>query len=183
LTKPDQKTDQQLGHLGSSVQIAQAVPTMVSLVTSELRSADLIEIEAFFGSLDQIDQKLTKIVLASGPTAWAALVNSEPALIFGVFVCPDTPHLGVAWGFGTDQAWRTIPQVSRFIRRLVVPAFLAAGVRRVEVRVLADNKSSVSWLRKSMGATLEAELADHGVAGQTFLQFAWTKKQFLPKAI
>lgn len=118
------------------------------------------------------------MVSVSGQLAWAALINSEPVLIFGVFV-GQPAHLGTAWGFGTDKAWRAIPEVSRFIRLGVIPELIDHGMRRVEVRVLASNRSSVAWLSKHMGARFETELADYGANGETFLQLAWTRRQFI----
>lgn len=151
----------------------------VSYIAANLRDQDVDEFVANFGQRDQMADMLTNVSVASGPNAFVACVDDTPALAFGVLVLADLPHIGHAYGFGTDKAWRTIPTVSHFIRTGLIPQLLDAGVNRVEVRVKADIKSSVHWLANHMGAQFETDLPEAGFRGETFKQFSWTRKQFL----
>ena len=150
----------------------------VTYIAANLRDRDVVEIRSVRGHVTDIAVGMTDIAVASGPYGFVACLDNQPVLAFGVLVDANVPHLGAAWGYGTDKAWRSIPTVGRFIREHMVPALLKNEVRRVEVRVLADNKSNVSWLADHMGAKLEATLSDYGRNGETFHQFSWTQGMF-----
>lgn len=151
-------------------------PTLahVSYVAANLRLTDQYEFEATLRT-GLVPETLVNLVADSIPLSYVALDDGQPVFVYGVLVRPLQPHYGVAWGFGTDRARRAIPAVGRHIQTGLIPTLLAAGLTRVEVRVVQDAKSSARWLTKYMGAQFEANLADLGTNGETFMQYAWTR--------
>jgi hypothetical protein len=146
----------------------------ISYIAANLRDRDAIELRALFGPRVDVTTRLADIAVMPG-IADVVWWRDQPIFVFGVLLPPATPQLGYAWGFGTDQAWRAIPAAGREVKSLSL-RLIADGVRRVEVRVLAENRSSVHWLTNHLGAEFETELHQFGANGETFLQFAWTIK-------
>jgi hypothetical protein len=83
--------------------------------------------------------------------AWAskykyvALEEAVPVMAFGARrMVRDT---ALVWGFKTDRGWGAIREVTKFIRRTMIPALHKAGVRRAVCGVHPDNVVSQRWLR------------------------------------
>jgi hypothetical protein len=126
--------------------------------------------------------RVARLGLYSGPS-YAAFYRGQPVFVFGTALpSSDTPHLAVAWGLGTREAHRAIPAIGRFIRNELAPALIRGGIRRVEVRVLANSQASIKWLTDFMGARYEGRLPEFGFNGEPFFQFAWTRSNNVPNA-
>jgi hypothetical protein len=158
----------------SDTYITEASRSAATFIAANLRDEDRQEFQAVFAEREP-GPILTAIVAASEPFAFTAFLRGQPAFMFGVLAAPITPHLGVAWGFGTDGAPKIIPMVGRFVRKAMIPQLLQNGLHRVEVRVIASAESSVGWLTARMGAKFETDLPDCGVNQEHFKQFAWTR--------
>ncbi len=100
---------------------------------------------------------------------WLALLDGQPACVFGV--SPISTAVWAGFAFGTRHLPRTIPKVSEHILGLE-QRLIAAGVRRVEVRTISTHDISHRWLRK-LGCWFEAEMPNYGSNGETFELWCW----------
>lgn len=159
------------------VEIKPASNSATTYIAANLREPDVTEFRATFGQLDY-----SAVMLAatdrSWPFAYTAWVAEQPVFLFGVLSTPEHPHIGVAWGMGTNKAKRAIPGVTRFITQQMIPMLRDRGIRRVEVRAIKSNDFATRWIAEALGAEFEGELPEFGFQGETFLQFAWTKRKF-----
>jgi hypothetical protein len=160
------------------VEISPVTLSGVTYVSANLRASDVAEFNAIFPLNADAPSLMLATAAKSEPAAYQATIDGQPALVFGVMSDWIMPHYGVAWGWGTDAAWRCIPETGRFIKETVIPQLLEAGIRRVEVRVIASSASSQHWLAHHMGAKFEAEF-QFGFSGDLFRQYSWTASDFL----
>lgn len=114
------------------------------------------------------------------PYSWVFWHNGEPIFAYGVLTNPTVPHLGQVWGCGTSAAWKAIPTVAEHFKTQTLPDLFKPGspVNRVEVRVLAANKTSTAWIAKHLAGRFETVLKDFGTKQETFLQYAWLRSDF-----
>lgn len=151
-----------------TVAIAELSPSAVAHITSNLRESDAREFAALF--------TCSPVDVFAQLSGFSVRLDGEPIFMFGVARSSAQPHLGVAWGVGTDKAWRAIPVAGRFVREVLIPDLMANGLTRVEVRALATNTAAIVWLVKHMGARFEANLPGLGINGETFAQLSWTRE-------
>ncbi len=106
----------------------------------------------------------------------ARLRDGTPAAAFG-FAPTHNPALWAAWGFGTKNAWRTVPEITAYAWVKLFPYFMNKYLpRRLEARSLATHTKSHIWLT-STGFEEICNLPDFGRDGETFKLFAITRKQ------
>lgn len=111
--------------------------------------------------------------IAVAGEAWVALADGQPAEACGLARSEISPHLGIAWAFGTDRRRRAIPALTRHIRERVY-YWLRDGVRRVEARAIADHYTAHRWL---IGLGAQAlPLPAWGRNGEDFTLFWWTRE-------
>lgn len=123
---------------------------------------------------DSVLDALLMITAANPYTTWVALLNGKPALLYGVAVPPTLPHLGQAWGIGTDKARRVAVAVGRHLKGKIIPSLREQGLKRVEVRVSGQNPRSLDWLMTMAGAEYETKLPGWSRDGTIFHQLSWT---------
>jgi hypothetical protein len=111
-----------------------------------------------------------------GGWAWTASLDGNPACAFGFQ--PFTSPVWIGWAFGTRRMIRTIPAITRHCL-LQEPRLLDLGVKRVEVRTLADHDISHQWLTR-LGCRFAADLPDHGRNRELFQLWAWSLTHGLP---
>lgn len=75
---------------------------------------------------------------------------------------------------GTDRLDEVIRPLTRHFLRVLKPALLKSGLRRMECRALEGHVSARRWL-KWLGAVEECEIPDGGKNGETYFQYAWRK--------
>lgn len=156
------------------VDISDSSDDALSYIADHIRDQDRVEIEALRGPGVDCRSLIHWCAQQTAPHPLVYSYRGVPAFACGVVRPEDMPHLGHAWGFGTDKAWRVIPEAGFAIRNSLKPWLIANGVRRVQVTVLASNKSSMTWLSKYMGARHECALPQFGRRGEPFAQLAWT---------
>lgn len=152
-----------------SVQIVAATLRDLSYVASNMRPEDRAECDAQFD--EWIPEGLASVSLRDH--AYIAEVNGNPEAAFGAGVFG---HRGqwVAWSWMTPRGWRAVPQITEFVRSVMVPAVYAAGGQRVEARALEANASARRWLKR-MGATERCSLPCYGKNGETFILYDWIR--------
>jgi hypothetical protein len=105
---------------------------------------------------------------------------SRAILFVGIWPTNETRALGSAALFATDEFPLLAGMFVRHMRRFVVPAQLANGVRRVECRTLARYTRSHRLLR-ALGAVEETApegSPDYGPNGEAFKLFAWRRRDW-----
>ena len=93
-------------------------------------------------------------------------MSGEPAAIGG-FV-PVWPGLGSGWIWGTDHWDDVVMEVTRALRRDILPSLDRRGLRRMEVRPMAANVAAIRWLGL-VGFRLEAVTPRFGRGDEDFV--------------
>lgn len=134
-----------------------------------IRECDRAEIDAGMVAYDAVELA-GKIVALSRFGAVAASDDGTPAaVVCAVEVYPGAYQVGM---FATDDWPRVALGLTRWLRRSMIPAMLAAGGHRAECRSIAGHHTAHRWL-ESLGFVREAVLPDCGKGRETFYQFAW----------
>jgi len=156
-------------------------PGDVLHVSRNMREMDAREI---FLMLDGFDRDTFAAVTSTMvPRARVALgvgLDGSPFCAAVLVICSaeSSPWLAVASLFATDDFPRLAPWLIRHIRKTIIPALLAEGVRRVEARALASYAVTRRFLRAA-GAVEEAPLPDHGPNSESYILCAWRRSDFV----
>lgn len=112
-------------------------------VLGNLRDADEAELRA---TIYQGDARSTAGLILSvpGPKWEARAIDGEPVAIGG-FV-PIWPGLGSGWIWGTDRWDEVVLEVTRAMKRSILPSLDRRGVHRIECRPMAGNDVVIRWL-------------------------------------
>jgi hypothetical protein len=98
-----------------------------------------------------------------------ALDDGLPVMAFGARTIPAT-DVALVWGFKTVKARPAIPSVTKYIRRIMIPALRSLGVRHGVCIVHPENKASQDWLRL-LGYTPRATSRDIGTQEVIIFQY------------
>ena len=143
----------------------------LEFVLGNLCSADELELRATIwkGSAESTAALIAQI---PGPK-WEARAESdgEPVAVGG-FV-PVWPGMGSGWMWGTGRWDEVIHEVTRAMRKHILPTLDARGVHRIECRAMVSNKSSIRWL-ELCGFKQEAVTAQFGQGREDFILCART---------
>lgn len=165
----------------SSVWMREPTPGDVFHVARNMRDMDAAEILLLHKSLDR--DAFAAVTCAMIPRAMAAIgigIDGAPFCAAVLLICGNesTPWLAEASLFATNDFPRVAGPLVRFIRRQVIPALIADGVRRVECRALASYAATRRFLRHA-GAVEETPLIDHGPTSETYVLCAWRRSDFV----
>lgn len=138
-------------------------------ITRELRAQDRAEClcQAF-----DTPEALARGTLAAGGLQWVVWLNDLPVASLGA--APVLPGLWSAWFYATDEWLAAAGDTHRWVCRVLRPALLRLGARRVECLSLAGHDTAHRWLR-ALGAREEGTLRQRGRNGEDFVMFAWTR--------
>jgi hypothetical protein len=103
-------------------------------------------------------------VAKRGPLAWS-VGDGEPIACIGasqVF-----PGMWQSWMFATDKFDIIGKRLTKFTRRVIIPALISHGARRVQAYSMEGHHVAHRWL-ESFGAFREASLPRYGRNGETF---------------
>lgn len=147
---------------------------LIDHVCRNLRSFDEEEALAVMGggSVDQLAAYFIGCAMSASEFVIVSTDWEEPIAL--VSVLPSWPGLGAAQMVATDRFDEIVMDLTRYIRRELIPRLLAGGMRRVEARAMQKAELNCRWL-KALGASVEGECPMFGKDGQTYVQFAWTK--------
>jgi hypothetical protein len=138
-------------------------------VMTHLRAEDAAEVRA---TIDQGDIELTcRLIEGVAGAKWEARTAEGRPAVVGGFSCV-WPGLAHGWLWGTDEWPEVGREVTRFVKRFILPALDRAGFHRIECRPLASNDHR--WL-KFIGFKPEAVTAQFGQGREDFVLFARTK--------
>ena len=121
-------------------------------------------------------------VIPSAIRAFAIGLDSEPMAkaFLAIWAMDETGDLAAAHLFGTDDFPRIGNRLVRYVRQIMIPELLAAGMRRVEARVMETHGKARAFL-KACGAVEETSpphLPDMGGNGETYVLCAWRRSDW-----
>lgn len=134
-------------------------------VLGNLRARDRREVEATIdcGSAERTAELIWTI---PGPKWEARTRRGKPAVVGGF--TPVWHGLGSGWMWGTDDWDEVALEVTRSMRRHILPALERNGVRRIEARPMAGNIDAIRWLHL-IGFKHEAVTPGFGRRGEDFV--------------
>jgi hypothetical protein len=145
-------------------------------VADNMRDMDKNEI--FATRWDENPESLVDSIMKYGDFGW--VVGSEDGIPIAAFgAIPIWPGSWQVWMFATDRWNEVSTQVTKFIKRVMIPAIVDAGWNRAECKSIEDHPTAHRWL-EMLGATHEHTLACFGKDGQAFRLYSWTKDTFKP---
>lgn len=152
-------------------------------VCTNMCEADAREIFALRRHSDRY--RLAMEIYAVIPSAILALaigLDSEPAAkaFLAIWAMDETGELAAAHLFGTDEFPRIGKRLVRYARQTLIPEMLAAGMRRVEARVMESHHKARAFL-KACGAVEETHpphLLNMGSNGETYVLCAWRRSDW-----
>lgn len=139
-------------------------------VADNMREWDAREIFATRWTDDRAD--LAAAVLACGEFGWVAGDGGLPVAAFGA--SPSWNGVWQVWMFATDDWPKVALGVTRFIKKVMIPALEEVGCHRAECRSMEGHVVAHRWL-EALGAHKESELKHYGRDGQTFYLYCWTR--------
>jgi len=150
-------------------------PAPLRAVLENLRPADRAELAATLWDFDPAAVAEASATARFGFVALAA--DGQPVAACGAAeLWPGCYQVGL---FATPRWPEVAGAVTRRIRRVLLPALLAAGARRAQAMSDARHAAAHRWLRR-LGARCEARLQAFGTGGEDFLLFAWTRDRVAP---
>lgn len=127
--------------------------------------------EVFATRWDDNAAELVDVIMAGGEFGWVA-GEDLPIAAFGAV--PTWQGNWQVWMFATDRWPEVALGVTRFIKKVMIPALEEAGCHRAECRSMEGHEVAHKWL-ESLGADKESELPNYGRNGETFYLYRWTR--------
>lgn len=146
-----------------SVDIVKSEEWHIERIATNMRSADVKEIWVSHRSLPA---KALRSGLRS-ERCWTALINGEPAVMFGVCDKSILTRTGIPWLLATDELMSIKKQFLTYSKEYIQKSM--KGYNVLENHVHVDNKLSIRWL-KWIGFTL-VEKIPFGIEGEMFWHF------------
>lgn len=139
-------------------------------VAQRMRAADAREIWATRWNEDP--HELARDAVACAPVAWTACKGHVPVACIGAG--PLHPGVWRVWMYATDDFPSVGMKVTKFARRVMIPALLHAGAHRAECLSIDGHDQAHRWL-EALGAAREATLGGYGRDGEDFHLYAWRR--------
>lgn len=142
----------------------------VLYIVRHMREADRRELFATRNDDDE-DRLAMDVLQRWGPWTWVA--GSDELGAVAVFsatkVWPGHWSVGM---FATDKFPAIGAAMTRRIKRAIIPAIRAEGIRRAECKSLVDHVDAHAWLEK-LGFKRKVLLEEYGKNGEPFYLFTW----------
>lgn len=148
-------------------------------IARNMRQADKEEIYATRWSEDPNRLVDDCMAVASLPTSFTAMLGLDrPIAVLGAV----EPWPGVfdVWLFATDEFPRIRFSITKYVRKVFIPALLERGMHRAHCRSIATHTVNHEWLYE-MGARPDATRPCRawGKDGEDFLMFEWHRDDLL----
>jgi len=140
-------------------------------VAVNMREED--EREIFATRWSKNPSNLCDTIMSYGNFGWVAGSDEgEPIAAFGAM--PTWNGVWQVWMFATPR-WKEVSYgVTKFIKRVMIPALEDSGLHRAECRSIEGHTTAHRWL-ESLGATKESECKHYGSNGEKFYIYCWTR--------
>jgi hypothetical protein len=154
--------------------ILEATLRDVSFIAANLNADDEAEC---FGVLPSgtTSLEMAQMVMAASSLKWVAYYKQQPVMAFGASQDWHRDWAWSAWMFGTKDAPKAVPKVTRHIRGVLIPSLMEAGATRVEAISHAGHVRAHSWL-SSLGANEALILRGYGRDNQNYVMFEWVRQ-------
>lgn len=142
----------------------------VLFVVRNMRAWDKREIYATRWNDDPVE--LAGDVALCGRFGWIAGILGVPVAVVGAAPV----HSGVwsAFMFATDDFRQISLSLTKFAKRVMIPALVATGAHRAECLSLAGHTDAHRWL-ESLGAKPEGVAAGFGRGREDFVRYVWRR--------
>lgn len=144
-----------------------------SYVTANLSPDDEVETRCQIAPETKTHELAYALIM--GGDAFTAHVRGEPVAVFGVY--PVSVCCLSVWMLGTKDAWRAVPEITRFMEDELLPQKVAQGFLTMEARSLETHHVAHRWMRDT-GARCVSEPFEYGRSREKFLLFRWTTDAF-----
>lgn len=135
------------------------------MIGSWLCSADRQELAAT-RSVEDYEQ----LALDAYASTVRKVVLDEAVPTFAFGANPLEGDMAIVWGFKTERGWAAIREVTKYIRRTMIPELRTMGIRRAVCLVHPDNTRSQRWLAH-LGFRPEATLRGFGIHNEDMLLY------------
>lgn len=140
-------------------------------VVRRMRKQDVEEV--FSVRYDRSREGLVEDMVANYADLSFAFERVHVPRAIAVFtLAPAGPWFWHASLIATDEWPLVVKDVTRWLRKHLMPAVQRHGVRRVELRAMQKLTQNCAWI-ESLGARPECVV--HGMADEPFVQYAWTQ--------
>ena len=107
-----------------------------------------------------------------GTFGWIAEKDGVPVSVIGAV--PVHPGVWSVFMFATDSFQQISLSLTKFVKRVIIPALKATGAHRAECLSLAGHVEAHRWL-ELLGAHREGEKRAFGKGGEDFVSFVWSR--------
>lgn len=126
--------------------------------------------ELFACRFDDDRDRLVMDIMQRWSIAWVAGHERPVAVIGAVEMWPRMWSVGM---FATDEFPLIGRQLTRWVRRRMIPTIREAGMFRAEARSIEGHEQAHRWMQH-LGAKMdERPLRNYGKGGETFFNFVW----------
>lgn len=145
-------------------------------IADNMRDVDKNEVYAT--RWDDNPEGLVDSIMSGGSFGWVA--GSEDGIPIAAFgAIPTWDGVWQVWMFATDRWNEVALGVTRFIKRVMIPAIIESGWHRAECRSIEGHPTAHRWL-EALGASHEHTLHFFGKRGDSFRLYSWTRGTFKP---
>jgi hypothetical protein len=148
-------------------------------VLANIRHEDECELRAIVDPNSTFEQLCTLLQACFTGLAYSVWYDQRPIAVFGAAIS-SSPSLYHAWAFGTDDFYKAVPTITRFMWEQVSHTLYTNGALRVEARALAENIKARKWLKK-IGFNEDCKLNTYGSKGEDFYLYSMTVADYRKK--
>jgi len=144
-------------------------------VAANMREWDKKEIYAVRWTDDP--KEIARDCAAYGRFGWIAWHGGEPVAVVGAV--PVHPGVWSVYMFATDCFRQIAISLTKFVRRVIIPALVDTGAHRAECASMEGHAEAHRWL-ELLGATREGSpMMEYGKDGENFIRFVWRRESVL----
>ncbi len=139
-------------------------------VAANMRAADAAEIYAT--RWNDSPEELAADCMCVGGFCWSAGLE-RPIAVIGAL--PIHPGVWSVFMFATDEFERIGISLTKYVKRVMIPALVQSGAHRAECRSAEGHTVAHRWL-ESLGAKVESVAREYGRNGEDYRVYVWRRE-------